>query len=115
MSERFLYEVGDLIGIERLSDIIVGPILERRDRGLNRRVAGHHDDDEVRIDFVHASLEFNAVGAAHFDVTKCCVPRFFGHFGQSAVRVFSGADFVSLFMKPFGQRVAHAQFVVHDE
>jgi hypothetical protein len=64
---------------------------------------------------VHAALEFDAVGPAHFDIDKGGVPRFFCEFGERAVGVFGRPDFVSFFVEPFGKRVAHAQFVVDNQ
>src|ERR1700687_1570580 len=66
--EGFLYEVSDLIGIERLAHVVIGAVLQRGDRGFYRGVTCHHDDNQVRIHLVQAALQFDAVGAAHLDV-----------------------------------------------
>ena len=70
VSERLLHQMRDLVGIERLGDVVVGAVLERGDGGFDRGVAGHHDDDEIGIDLMHAALQFDAVGAAHLDVEQ---------------------------------------------
>ena len=77
VGERFLHQMRDFVRIERLAHIVVGAILEGRDRGLHRGVAGHHDDDQVGIDLVQAALQFDAVGAAHLDVEQSAGPTCF--------------------------------------
>ena len=65
---RLGHQVRDLVRIERLVDVVVGAILERRDRGFHRGIAGHDDDQHVGINLVQPPLQFDAVGAAHLDV-----------------------------------------------
>ena len=108
-------QVRDLVGIERLVDVVVGAVLERGDRGLDRGVAGHDDDQHVGIDLVQAPLQFDAVGAAHLDVDQGDIEGLLGHARQRFVGALGGGDLVAFFGKPLGQRIAHAQFIVDDQ
>ena len=115
VGERFFYQMRDLVRIERLTHIIVGAILQGRDRGLHRGVAGHHDHDQVGIHLVQAALEFNAVGAAHFDIEQSEIPFIFGHAGERIACAFGSPDLVAFFAKPFPERIADAEFIVDDQ
>src|ERR1019366_6870181 len=81
MGQRVLYQVGDLVGVEWLGHVVVGAILQRCDRGLDRGVAGHDDYQELRVDFVHAALQLDAIGAVHLDVDQRRIPALFGQAG----------------------------------
>src|ERR1051326_3296562 len=115
MAESFLYKMRDLVGIEWLGHVIVGAVFQCSDSGLDGGVAGHHNDHQVGIDFVHAELEFDAVRAVHFDVDQGSVPVLLSHARQGFVSAFRGADFITLFAEPFSQRVADTQFVVNNQ
>ncbi len=43
--ERLLDQAGQLVGVERLRDVVVGAVLQRLDRVVHGGVGGHHDDD----------------------------------------------------------------------
>ncbi len=115
MGEGLLDLVGDVVGIERLGDVVIGAVLQRGHGGLDRGIAGHDDDEHFGIDLVHAALQFNAIRAAHFDIDQRQVPLAFSQAGERLLRVFGAADLITLFAKPFAQRVAHAEFVVDNE
>src|SRR5438105_14324699 len=113
--ECVLHQVRDVIGIEGLGDVVVGAVFQSSYRCLYRRVAGHHNYREARIDFVHAALQFNAVGAAHLDVHQRYVPALLGNASQRVIGILRGAHLKTLFVKPLAQRIAHAEFIVHDQ
>ena len=115
VGERLLHEMGDLVGIERLGNVIVSAVLERRHGGFHRSISGHHDHDEIGIHLVHAPLKLDPIGAAHLDIDQSGVPGVLGQPRQGAIGVFGGSDFISFFVEPFCQRIAHAQLVVHDQ
>src|SRR5208282_3289365 len=115
MRQRVLHQVCDLVRVERFGHVIIGAVLQRHDRSLDRRVAGHDDHDEIWIDFVHAALQLDAIGAVHLDVHQGCIPALFRLAGERVVGVLRSANFVTFFAEPFAERVAHAQFVVHDQ
>ena len=56
MGHGFGDQVGNLVGIERLVDIVVSAVLKRGDGGLNRGVAGHDDDQHVGANLVQPPL-----------------------------------------------------------
>ncbi len=68
MRQGVLHQVCNLVRVERLGDVVVGAVLQRGDRGVDRGIARHDDHEQFRIDFVHAALQFDPVGAVHFDV-----------------------------------------------
>ena len=103
MRERLAHLEGDVFGVERLGHVIVGAVLHRRHRGLDRGIAGHHDGDQPRIDLVHAALQFDAVGAAHLDVEQRDIPLLFRHPQQRLAGAFRGAHLVAFFSKPLIQ------------
>ncbi len=113
--QRVLYQVCDLVWVQWFGHVVIGAILQRRDRGFDRGVAGHDDHDELRIDFVHAALQFDPIGAVHLDIHQGRIPALFRQPGKRVVGILRGANFVALFAEPFAQRIAHAQFVVHDQ
>ena len=115
MRHGFRDQVSDLVRVERLIDVVISPVLERGDRGLDRSVAGHDDDQHVGIDFVQSALQLDAIGAAHLDVDQGNVIAGLGHARQRLAGTFGRADLVAFFGKPFGERIAHAQFIVDDE
>ena len=63
-----------LVGFERLADVIVSALLQGLHRGFDGRVTGHDDDDEIRIRFVKAALQLDAIDPRHFDVEQRDVP-----------------------------------------
>jgi hypothetical protein len=69
-----LYQVRDLVRVERLGHVIVGAVLQSSDGGLDRGIAGHDDHDKVGVDFVHAALQFDAIGAVHLDIHQSGIP-----------------------------------------
>ena len=115
VGERFLYQMRDFVRIQRLTHVIVGAILEGRDRGLHRGVAGHHDHDQVGIHLVQAALQFDPIGAPHFDVEQSEIPLILGHAGQRVAGAFGRPDLVAFFAKPFPERIANAEFIVDDQ
>ena len=115
MRHGLAHEVRDLVGIERLVDVVVGAVLERGDGGLDRGVAGHDDDQHVGIDFVQAALQLDAIGAAHLDIDERDIEGLLGHAGERFVGALGGGHVVAFFGKPFGERIAHAQFVVNNQ
>ena len=113
--QRVLHQVRDLVRVKWLGYVVVGAVLQRCDRGLDRGIAGHDNHDKFGVDFVHAALQFDAIGAVHFDIHQGGVPALFRQPGKCVARVFYRGYFVPFFAKPFAQRVAHAQFIVHDQ
>src|SRR5690349_24681520 len=67
------------------------------------------------MDFVQASLQFNAVGAGHLDVEESQIPVALGQSSQCRAGTFGLPHFVSFLSKPFAQGVAHDQFVIHNQ
>ena len=115
VGQRFFHQMRDFVRIERLADVVVGAVLQRCDRGFDRGIARHHDDDQIGIHLMQAALQFDAVGAAHLDVEQGQVPFVLGHARERVAGAFGGSDLVAFLAKPFSQRIADAQFVVDDQ
>ena len=105
----------DLVWVQWFGHVVIGAVLQRCDRGLDRGIAGHNNYDELWVDFVHAALQFDPIGAVHFDIHQGRIPALFRQLGKCIARVFYGTYLVAFFAEPFAQRVTHAQFVVHDQ
>ncbi len=103
MGKSLLYQVGDLVGVEGFGYVVIGAVFQRHDGGLDGGVAGHDDDDELGVDLVHAALEFDAIGAVHFDIDQSCIPALFGELSQRVGGVFEGGDVVAFFAEPFAE------------
>ncbi len=113
--ERVLDDVRDVVGIERLGDVVVGAVLERRDGRLDRGIAGHDDDAHLGLQLVHPPLELDSVGPSHLDVDEGEVPFPFREARERVVRAFGGPDFIAFFLKPSAERVAYGELVVDDQ
>ena len=66
------------------------------------------------MDLVQPPLQFDAVGAAHFDVHQREVEGLLRHARQRLVCVLGSRDFVAFLSEPFGQRIPHAELVVNN-
>ena len=64
---------------------------------------------------MHAALQLDPIGAVHFDINQGRIPALFRQSGERVAGVLGRGHFIAFFAKPFAQRVAHAQFVVHDQ
>ena len=115
MGQRILHQMRDLVRIERLGHVVISAVLQRRHGGLDRSIAGHDDHDQLGIDLVHAALQFDPIGAVHLDIDQGRIPSLLRQLRQRIVGVLHRGYFVALFAEPFAERIAHAQFVVHDQ
>jgi hypothetical protein len=85
---RLLHEVRDLVRVERLGHVVIRAVLQRGDGGFDRGIAGHDDDQQLGIDFVHAALQLDAIGAVHLDIDQRRIPALCRELGQRVVGVF---------------------------
>ena len=108
-------QAGQVIGVEGLHDVVVGAVLERLHRGLHGSVAGHDDDDDVRIDLADLAVQLQAVHAGHLDVQQGQVPALARQLQQRLARAVGGVHAVAFFLEPFSQRVPDDVFVVDDQ
>ncbi len=67
------------------------------------------------IDLVQPPLQFDAVGAAHLDIEQRDIALVLRHTRQRFIGIFGDAHLVALFAKPLAERIADAEFVVHDQ
>ena len=66
--ESALDQHEQMVGVEGLGQKIVGPLLDRLDRDLDRAEGGHDDDRQERIFLLHGLEHFEAVLFRQFQV-----------------------------------------------
>ena len=69
-----LHPVEQLLGLERLGQHVVGPLAERLDRHLHRRIGGDHDHRDRRVLGLDLLQHLKAVHPRHLDVGHHQVP-----------------------------------------
>ena len=111
--ERLADQTRQIIGVERLGDVVVGPVLQRLDGSLNRSVAGHDDDDNFRIDLANLAVQLETVHAGHLDIQQRQIPALARQLQQRLARAGGRLDHVALFLEPFAQRFADHVLIVH--
>ncbi len=109
------HQVRDLVRVKWLIDVVIGAVLERRNGRFHRGITRHDDDQHVRIDLVQPPLQFDAVGAAHLDVHQRDIEGLLGYARQRLIGVLRGGHFIALLSEPLGQRVTHAELIIHDQ
>src|SRR5579872_1996404 len=62
-----------------------------------------------------ATLQLDSIGSVHLDVNQGYVPVLLGETSKRFVGALRCSDIVSFLPKPFCQRVAHAQLIIHDQ
>jgi hypothetical protein len=65
-----LYDYLELLDVEGLGDVIVGPPLHRFDGRLGRGVGRHHDDRGADIVGFHLPQQIQTVAVRHDDVAQ---------------------------------------------
>ena len=66
--ESPVYQKADLVWSEGLGDVFVRPLLDRLDSGLNRRVAGDHENDRTRVIFLDSVQQSHPIHPGHLDI-----------------------------------------------
>jgi hypothetical protein len=68
VAEAALQHVVELVHVERLDQVVVGPLADRRDRALHPLVRGDHDHVGARVHRVDLLEEVDAAHARHLEV-----------------------------------------------
>ena len=100
---------------ERFGDVVVGAFAQGRDRRVNGRVGGHHDDERFGVNVFDVVEEREAVHAGHAYVCErdghvLCGERFEGFLCTRS----SGDAVARLFQQARDDR-AHKVFIFGDE
>jgi hypothetical protein len=90
-------------------------VLHRLDRRLDRRVAGDHDDGDVRIEAPHRAQHIEPRHPGHLQVDHRRVVRAALELVQRVARIPGGVDTVALGGERLGAGVERVALVVHEE
>ena len=108
-------EAGDRLGIERLDDVVVRPLFERLDRGLDGGVRGHDDDRGVGGELADLALQLESVHPGHLDVDQQDVGSFADQRCERVLAARRNANVVTFLAEPCRQRVAYVLLIVDDQ
>ena len=110
-----LDEHREVVGVEGLDDVVVGPVLHGLDRGLDRGVGGHEHDGQLRVGGGEPRLQLEPVHARHLDVEEGHVVAARADEPQRLLAALGHVDLVPVLAEPGAERVAHDRLVVHDQ
>ena len=114
-AERALHAHGQIIELERFSQIVGGTQPQRLDGRLHARVAGHENDAEIRLQRARAFEHVEAVEARHLDVAHHHVELVLGDPAQRVLAAAHRVDVVSLRAQQPADGVLNDRFVVDDQ
>src|SRR2546428_121787 len=113
--ERPLGEEHELVEVEGLRQVVVGPTLHRLDRGVHRPVGRHHDHGGVGAQLAEPRQHGEAVHARHPHVEKDEVERLGLEGLERAGAVLHRRDLVPRPPEPLLEDPAQAVFVVGEQ
>src|SRR5213594_4002376 len=113
--EDLLHEVLQLVQVQRLDEVVVGPRLQRLDRRLDHRVAGHHDDLERRIVPLDLVEHLQAVHLGHPDVDQRGVEDLMADQPDRLAPARRQGDVVAPAAQRLAQELADIDVVVDDQ
>jgi hypothetical protein len=115
--ERALGDQDQAVRLERLLDVVVGPALDGRDRGLDIAVPGDHDDRQVRVLALDDVEKLQAVEPASLqpDVQEHQRGPAQGDGGQRFLAVPRRARAVTLVLEEARDQLADVRLVVNDQ
>ena len=113
--EAALHDVDDLLHLERLEDVVVGPLLHRLDRRLDGAEAGHDDreDRDALLGDLLDQLEAAQVG--HLQIRDDQVVAALVQLLEGQRAVLDGVHDVPLHGQEVGQDLADHLLVVDDQ
>ena len=108
------HRLHDLIGVDRLGEIVPRAALDRLDRGRDRRVAGQEQDAQLRIELQQLRDQRKAVVLAELqiehDVSGRCCAR-----SRQRVGAIAGRSDIETARTERAREHAHEDFVVVDQ
>ena len=109
------HQVAELVGIDRLGDVVEGPVLQRPHRRIHGGEGRDHDHGGLRVDLAELLLELHAVHAGHLDVQQHHLVAVLLHGPQRFRGVLRRLHFVTVLAEPLAEGVAGRKLVVHDQ
>ena len=111
--QRLVHHVVQVVGIDRLRDVVEGAFLQGLDCGVHGGEGRDHDDNDVLACLPDALQELNAVHAGHLDIHKHDVPGACLQLPQCGGGAFRGVNAEAVLPEPFAERFADDELVVH--
>ena len=104
-----LHDVDDLVELERLEHVVVGPALHRVDRRLDGAEAGHDHGERVGRCLADGVEQLDAAHARHFQIADDEVVVAFFKLAERARSVFGGTDDIAFHAEEVRE---HAVFLI---
>ncbi len=113
--EAALHDVNDLLHLERLEDVVVGPLLHRLDRRLDGAEAGHDDRDDRDALLADLLDQLEPTHVGHLQIRDDQVVAALVQLLEGQRAVLDGVDDVPLHGQEVGQDLADHLLVVDDQ
>jgi hypothetical protein len=111
-----LDRVEEIVGIERLDDVVVGPFAQALAHGFQGLEAGHHDDLDVGVELLEALEQLDAGEPGHLDVGQHeGGPGHLGGQSHGLDRIARLQDFIGEAREMGPQEPANTRLVVDDD
>ncbi|ALC15448.1 hypothetical protein DSOUD_0660 [Desulfuromonas soudanensis] len=113
--ESLFDDDGELVEIEGLVDVVVGPHAHRLDGGLKNAEGGHHDDGGLLLHLLDPLEDLEAADSRKLDIEEHQIRRFFAHQPEGVFTGTGGKDLIPLLLEILLQGPANQMFVVDDQ
>ena len=105
----------DLVELERLGDVVVGPELHGLDRGLGGADGGDHDHHRLGGGLLRRAQDLEAVGGGHPEVGDDHVEGLTPQGVDGGLAAVRHRHLEVLLLQGDGEKIAHALLVVHHQ
>ena len=99
--------------VDMSADMGIG--LDRLDRGVEGRIAGHHDHHCVLVGLTKLAQHLQAIEAGHLDVSQDQLKLGLLHPGQRLITTVRDVDLIPFFLQKKAQELAHPPLIIHDQ
>src|SRR3990172_1845853 len=113
--ERPLDQHEQMVGVERFGQEVIGPLLYRLDRGLDRTERGHHDHRQKRVVLLHRLQHLETVLLRKLEVRQHQTDALIGELPDAFGAVFGRGHLVAFSLQGLLQHVEHAFLVFDNE
>ena len=113
--QGLLHHQADLVDLEGLGDVVVGPLLHGRNGGIGARKGGNHHHHGLRRDIAHAVQQLQPVSLGHLHVRDDQIEVAVLDAQKRTLDVTGRRDLVALPPKEDLEELLHAALVVDDE
>ena len=108
-------DVDDLLDLERLEDVVVGALLHRLDRGLDRAEAGHDHGQHAEPLGLDLLEQLQPRQPRHLEIGDHQIVRTQAQLGERLLAVLDGVDREAFEREEVGEDLADHALVVDDE